>query len=84
MRRVTLWLITILTLALLPFGAAATVITYIPSLLGGNQWRYDFTVAFAVSDPTIDELTKKRVSEKMSAFLTVLTQLRRRVDRIPC
>lgn len=56
-RKVNLWLMTVLTLALLPISVSATVITYAPSFLGGSQWQYDYTVAAAASDPTIDEFT---------------------------
>lgn len=56
-RKVTLWLMTVLSLALLPISVSAAVISYTPSFLGGNQWTYDYTVAAAAGDPTIDEFT---------------------------
>ena len=56
-RKATIWLMKVLSLALLPISASATVITYTPSFLGGNQWQYDYTVASAAGDPTIDEFT---------------------------
>lgn|GEM_PF-440755 len=56
-RRMVLCIAMIFWLTILPISGSAAVISFTPSLLGGNQWKYDYTVAAAVADPTTDEFT---------------------------
>lgn len=50
-------IVSVLLLASLPITGSAAVISFTPTLLGGIQWKYDYTVAAATSDPAIDEFT---------------------------
>lgn len=56
-RKVTLLIMAIFWLAWLPLSVSATVISFTPTLVGGNQWIYNYTVASSVGDPAVDEFT---------------------------
>lgn len=47
----------VLGCVLLPMTGSTAVISFTPSLIGGNQWKYEYTVAVAASDSPIDEFT---------------------------
>lgn len=44
-------------LASFPTTGSAAVISFTQTLLGGTQWRYDYSVAATATDSTIDEFT---------------------------
>lgn len=56
-RKLVLCVASIFWLASLPITGSAAVVSFTSTLLGGNQWKYDYTVVAAAADPTIDELT---------------------------
>ena len=56
-RKLVLCVASIFWLASFPIAGSAAVVSFKSTLLGGNQWKYDYTVVAAAADPTIDEFT---------------------------
>lgn len=56
-RKIVVCLLAVLALASLPISGSAAVISFTPSYLVGNQWKYDYTITVPAGDPSVDEFT---------------------------
>lgn len=57
MKQSTIIFLMVLWFALFPTRGSTAAIYSTPTLIGGIQWKYNYTVTVAMSDPSVDEFS---------------------------